>query len=292
MSDGNFKIGYLFFNEFHNNLPNGFSYELDENIIFTKEIINFEDKIWKEWLGLKWSKVKDSNVMIKFEIPTKTPEVLDGENNLISELISKVYIALQLVGNFKMEAANFFTGSRMGEEIAFREWSEHGDWYSLNYFRKIEEKDMEFWSKLFKNICNFHSRLPKEFLRFNRGFLCFQKGCRELWLDFRLPYFVKSLEALALPDISKTEKQFKKRIAKWFPKNFKGNPEEILGEIYDLRSDCEHLHEIKEKYSQNSLLRAHQCEETARNAYRTILLDSNELESFTTDKKIKDYWNK
>lgn len=292
MEDTNFKIGYLFFNELWDKLPNEFSYQLDENLIFSKRIINVEDKIWKEWLGLKWEEVKDSNAMIKFEIPTKTPEILDGENKLISELISKIYIALQLVGDFKIQATNFFTGSRIGQEIQLRQWSEYDNWYSSDYFRRIEEKDMELWSKLFKSICNFHSRLPKEFLRFNRGLICFQKGCREQWLDFRLPYFVQSLEALALPDKSKTEKQFKKRIAKWFPKNFKGNPEEILGEIYDLRSDCEHLHEIKEKYSKNSLLRAHQCEETARNAYQAILLDNNELENFTADKKIKDYWNR
>ena len=292
MEEVNFKIGYLFFNELWDKLPNEFSYRLDDNIIFSNIIIDVQDEIWKEWLGLKWADVKNSNAMIKFEISTKTPEVLDDENKLISELIGKIYFALQLVGDFKIQTTHFFTGSRIGQEIKFRQWTEYDNWYSTDSFRRIEEKDMELWGKIFKGICHFHSRLPKDFLRFNRGLMCFQKGCREEFLDFRLPYFVSSLEALALPEKSKTKIQFEKRIAKWFPKCLKGNPEEILGEIYDLRSDCEHLHGIKEKYSKNSVLRACQCEEIARNAYQAILSDCTELESFTTDDKIKDYWNR
>ncbi|GEM_PF-4468931 len=293
MEEVNFKIGYLFFEELWDRLPDGFIYQLDKDIIFSNNRIDIKDEIWQGWLGsLKWDDIRHSNAMIKIEIPTKTPEVLDGENKSISELMDKAYIAMQLLGDFKVRGTNFFTGSRIGEKIELRQWTQYDDWYSTSYFKRIEEKDMEIWGKLFRGLCKFHSRLPNEFLRLNRGAICLQKGCGEQWLDFRLPYFVSSLEALAVPEKGKTEIQFKKRIAKWFPKAYKCNPEEVLGRIYNLRCDCEHLHEIREKYNKDSELMAYQCEETARNAYISILSDSDELENFTTDSKIQDYWNK
>ncbi len=291
MANNNYKIGYLFFKNLYHKLPDRFSISLDENIIFSNEVINIEDKTWHEWLGLKWNDIKESNAMIRIEVPTNTPEVLDGENQKITELCEKVYIALQLTGDFRVEATNFFTGSRLIEEIRLRQWTTYKDWYCSEYAKRLKNKDMEIWGQLVKKLRFFYTHLSKgNFIRFNRGLINFQKACSELWLDFRLPYFVRSLEALVLPDKGKTEKQFKKRAAKWWPKQFKGDGVGILGQIYDIRCDCEHLHGLKKQYNKTQLLLGHQCEETARNAYREILLNDNELNNFCTDEYIKNYW--
>ena len=172
MLAGNFKIGYLFFSGFYNNLPNEFSYELDENIIFTKEIINVEDKTWKEWLGLKWNEVRDSNAMIKFEIPTKTPEVLDRENNQISELISKVYIPFtpELSDN---EIIDWYNSDFKSRRKCFFVWrgvfiAPNGDVYPCmgNFYYKMGNILTEDFSKIWNNdkFVNFRLTLKKGLL--------------------------------------------------------------------------------------------------------------------------------
>lgn len=197
---------------------------------------------------------------------------------------------MQLCGDFKIERANFFTGSKIRGEIKFREWTEYDNWYSLDN-KKLAVKDAEIWSELLKSLQTVYARLKNgEFKRFNRGLLNFQKGCKDLFIDFRLPYFVRSLEALVLPEKSMTEKQFKKRASKWWPKHFNEDAVSALGEIYQMRCDFDHLHGIKDRYDKIHLLRARQCEETARNAYQTILLENKELENFSIDEKIRAYW--
>lgn len=154
---------------------------------------------------------------------------------------------------------------------------------------------MSDWSKLFEKLKIVYFRLQQgDFFRFNRGLFNFQKGLQENYIDFRLPYFVRSLEALILPDKGETTKQFKDRTKKWYPKN-KYPDENImttLSEIYAMRCDFEHLHGIKEIYSKDHKLLTCRCEEIVRNAYKTILFDNNELENFTNDININKYWNK
>jgi len=72
---------------------------------------------------------------------------------------------------------------------------------------------------------------------------------------------------------------------------FKGDNISLLCEIYDMRCDFDHLHGLKEQYTKTQLLRWHQCEETARNAYKEILLSENELDTFAKDISITQYWN-
>lgn len=293
MVNTNFKVGYLFFNNLSYELPHSFNFASDANIDFSTEIIDIEDKIWREWLGLKWNDIKESNAMIRIEVPTNTPEVLDGENKELEELCNKAYIALQLSGDFKVTGTNFFTGSKINGKINLRQYIEYDHWYCSERFKKMKKEDIEIWGKLLKRLIHCYSRVKTgQFIRFNRGLMNFQKGCSESYLDFRLPYFVRSLEALVLPDKGQTEKQFKKRILKWWPKSFKGDAISILGEIYGMRCDFEHLHGVKEKYNEIQLLRGYQCEVVTRTAYKTILLNNAELENFSTDVDIRKYWNK
>jgi hypothetical protein len=110
------------------------------------------------------------------------------------------------------------------------------------------------------------------------------------------------MEALILPEIGKTEKQFVARCSLLAaPQAKQGTAEKILREVYKMRSDIEHMHEldrtIKTIYSADELenvglWRTRQMEELACAAYRKILLDPALQACFVDDAAIEAFWKK
>ncbi len=114
-----------------------------------------------------------------------------------------------------------------------------------------------------------------------------------MYEDFRLPMFVRALEALVLPDKGETTKQFVQRAATWWPKEFGSKGvDTALREIYDMRCDFDHLHGLKDQYSQAQLQRAYQAEALARNALQSVILNPSEREHFVSDEKIRARWQR
>ncbi|MBU1627089.1 hypothetical protein KKB18_06935, partial [bacterium] len=99
------KVAFGFFNGFVHSLPRNFSTAIDQNT--TISTINFaiKDEGWEKWIGqLKWKIIEESNLFIKIQIPTSTPEIINAENNLLEDKIKTLYCALKLLGNYWIES--------------------------------------------------------------------------------------------------------------------------------------------------------------------------------------------
>jgi hypothetical protein len=134
-----------------------------------------------------------------------------------------------------------------------------------------------------------------QFRRVVRGLVTLFKGLKETGLD-RLHQFVRSLEALILPDIGSTKKQFAHRCQTFGCAG--NNTRALLLEAFDMRSDTEHLNPW-DPAVQNYRLdqregvcwhRTRQIERLACDAYSQLLRRPDIREYYRTDAAIAAFW--
>ena len=271
-----------------------FSYEhIDTS--FELKLPEMDNEPWKDWLGLDWTDIEASNAIIIAEKSTNNPNVMDGENESLKTLCLRTWLALQVTGSFDIDSAFLLTGSIKNNVLDIRQEIRLSTWYHPNsedFCFPFQNHDVETLKKIQKKIIAIYKLPTEEFDRFKRGLLCFQKGCYEYLQDFRLPMFVRSLEALIKPAKGDTTKQFFKRVPKLYPKNIYNEDtlKNLLRKIYDLRSDLDHLHGPAQETDKDAILLSHQCEEIARSAYKTVILDSKLFSAFKTDNSIENFW--
>jgi hypothetical protein len=154
---------------------------------------------------------------------------------------------------------------------------------------------------LYRAAEDLKSRLhDDERARFWRGFRALLNGLKRHFASDRLHGFVRSLEALILPEKSNTEKQFRDRCAiMGAPGTEEAKARQMLGEAYKLRSDVEHVNEWDKSLTtlpnatareERALWRTRQVEALACAAYRQILLDKNLQRHFISDADIRALW--
>ena len=134
------------------------------------------------------------------------------------------------------------------------------------------------------------------FERFKRGFHAWESANKENFVDGRLHQFARSIEALLKPETGKTQRQFVHRC-----QTFIGSgqlQQELLEEIYELRSSTEHLNnhlDVLPAYPASqqeriARLRGFQMETIANNSYSRLLAKPSLLKIFRSDSTIGDFW--
>ncbi|MBI5428587.1 MAG: hypothetical protein HZA02_09980 [Nitrospinae bacterium] len=135
-----------------------------------------------------------------------------------------------------------------------------------------------------------------EFRRAIRGLNTLFKGLKEKTGQDRLHQFVRSLEALILPETGKTKKRFTHRCQTFARAG--SDTQSLLQEAFDMRSNTEHLHEW-DKAVQNHPAnqredvcwqRTRQIERLACHAYSRVLSNTALHKHFRTDATIADFW--
>ncbi len=307
------KVGHLFIENLAHSFNSAYSHIFDEDMILTLSnesslpLDKLDESVWLEWVGsIEWDSLKRSNAVLEVQMESKNPEIQDQENVELLDKIQTAWVALKFVAPLYTNHCYKTSGYFEQEKIRINHYEPLHKWYLPgfndlyeNEIGTIERMDVDRvvqWAALYKTLRFIKSRRKaKEYDRLWFGLRSFEKACGEYYLEYRLPFFVRSLEALIMPEKGNTTTRFKSRASKWWSKNinlkaFVGDPQKILGEIYEMRCDFDHLHGLKEQYSEKQYLLAYQCEQLARSAYRNILLEEGELGNFITNKHIYAYW--
>jgi len=135
-----------------------------------------------------------------------------------------------------------------------------------------------------------------EFRRVIRGLNTLFKGLKEETGQDRLHQFVRSLEALILPDIGSTKKQFTHRCQTFACAN--SETQSLLQEAFDMRSDTEHMNEwdkAVQNYSPDQredvcCQRTRQIEHLACDAYSRLLRNAGLRHHFHAEAAIAAFW--
>jgi hypothetical protein len=201
---------------------------------------------WRVWLGtIRADEVKGCNLFLLSKAPASAPSVLDEENQRLQQNVYEFYFGLLLASRFA-PACNpiLLTGSRSGGEIDVRQQQdiEAPVPQISRPYPPILPDEITLAAKLgiqrgklsAAGISGGYWRLAQTMRIYVEA-----RPTRDI-LD-RLHQYCRCIDGLILPRPGDTKKQFKSRT-----EHFIGPHHHVLmGEIYDLRSAVEHLHENK-----------------------------------------------
>jgi hypothetical protein len=135
-----------------------------------------------------------------------------------------------------------------------------------------------------------------DFLRLQRGFRALIDATRARYLEVAVHQFVRSMDALIFPRVGSSKRDFAHR-CQIFSISSETN-RTILEEIYDIRSNVEHMHEwnglgtVAEARKGELILktRLYQIESLALSVYLKIMTSPRHRNIFRSNDTIEEFW--
>jgi len=257
------------------------------------------EAFWKEWIGtIGLEALEESNlIMLCSESSTTDPMVLGEHGERLKKRISDIFYLLQLSGILGYEEANLLCGSFFEGKSNVRQMGEFFPFYPTkgHTLVPVNIKRLEKAAQLSKTFEEIDS-IPDDFKRLKWGFWVLMDGLQKKHGEERIHQFVRSLEALILPEIGRTRAQFVHRCQTFAKASH--NTKQILEEAFDLRSMAEHLNDWEQALNSHprddretvALHRTRQMEQLASFAYSHILESRTVLNHFINEKKLGQFW--
>jgi hypothetical protein len=277
----------------------GFPPQLSDGTWVLQKIPVDIDKGWKEWIGaLRYKEFKEANLVLICAQRSKNPEILDAHHKKLGNKLSLFFNTMHLDGVLGYQVSNLILGSYYDNRFEIRQMSKLPMFYRTKGYRasRLTVRRLEkavFVRKSLQEI----DVVADSFTRLIRGWNVLMDGLQSNAGQERIHQFVRALEALILPDIGKTKKQFVQRCQTFTTAN--PNNDLVLKEAFDLRSMSEHLNDWKlalALYAENqredlALLRTRQMEKLACFAYSRILKNKTIRNHFSSEAAMGSFWH-
>lgn len=290
------KFGMLTFNNVYTDLP-GNRFKLSDGTWVMPGVPVPDIGIWKKWIGsIRTERLARANLVLFIEESSTNPEIVDTVHKRLGDDLSRLFYFVHLRAGIECESADLLLGSSRGATPEIRQMSQFTTFYQSKGYRRapITTQWLEDAVALRAGVMVMDAD-TSEFRRVIRGLNTLFKGLQETGQD-RLHQFVRSLEALILPDIGKTEKQFAHRCQTFARAG--DDTRALLLEAFAMRSDTEHLHPWDEAVlnyppDQRENVcwhRTRQIEHLVCDAYSRLLRDATLRNHFRSDAAIAAFW--
>jgi len=244
-------------------------------------------KHWAEWIGsMRADRLHNANVV--FVNQHKFPQYLN-----------RVIFMLRLGGVIEYEEAELITGMVTEDGLTVREMGRLPSFRNTKgYVRNpIDLPRIEQALARTDAFCQIELMVKGgSFLRLMRGINVLKDGLLTEFGQERIHQFVRSLEALILPETGRTRKTFIHRCQTLAVRC--RSSEMVLAESFDMRSDTEHLQDWQRALRSHptvdreniALHRTRQMEKLASFAYGRILDNRSLWPHFTDDSGQSAFW--
>ncbi|KRE03567.1 hypothetical protein ASE63_26010 [Bosea sp. Root381] len=228
---------------------------------------------WREWLGtIRVEQVEESKLYLLAKMRTDVPEVLDAENQKLTRQVSDWFNGLMLTMRFWQQADPFLvSGSRFQGKVDVRSF--HGlkapQRSIVDVAPTIAEEQLLTGAQIGATFAAFDGPWRSEHWRLLRCVSIYQQARRDQDFINRLHQFTRCIEGLIAAGKGKTTSQFKSRTELFVGPRHHG----LMGELYEARSDFEHLHENKylEQFDRATRIRLAELEAVAEWVARSCL---------------------
>jgi hypothetical protein len=254
---------------------------------------------WERWLGeITFESIKQGLVLTLLAPQPAPGHVVNLE---LSRKLNRLDIAIILQGVPNYEQGFLIAGANQTGEAEVRQFSRAARIYHRTRgmhpltIGRVELDRAAFLAAKLERI----DYKGSDWRRLRRSIDCLAKGSAEPHLnDEKIHQFARSLEGLILPDTGATKRQFVHRLKTFVVAN--SATDEILGQIFDIRSNLEHLHNALDalpsgtQEERENLLykRARQIDRLARFAISHVLENDTLCSIFKTDADIAAFWAK
>jgi len=254
---------------------------------------------WENWIGsIRMESLRRANLVLLVEEPSNNPGIVDAAHRRLGYDLNLLFYLLHLKSGIEhTKGADLLYGYSDEGPPVIRQMIEMPAFYQIKGYRRspITQDWLEDTLVLRAGVMDMKMD-NTAFRRVTRGLHTLFSGLMNEHGQDRLHQFVRSLEALILPDKGKTTKQFARRC-----QTFTGASEyarERLEEAFEMRSATEHLNEWDEavqaypaEQRENVCLhRTRQIERLACHAYARLLSDAALRDYFRTEATIRDFW--
>lgn len=253
--------------------------------------------IWRDWIGsIRTKHLDKANLVLLSEEESDRPEMVDAVHQRLDKNLSSLFFLLHLRQGIECQGADSLCGSSERSIPGIRQMSQLPTFYQSKGYRKasVTIEWLEEAVALRAGVATMESN-ANEFQRIIRGLNVLFNGLKETGQN-RLHQFVRSLEALILPDVGNTKKQFAHRCQTFARPG--DDTRSILQESFDMRSDTEHLHDWNRavkiypaaEQEDVCLQRTRQIERLACVAYARVLKDATIREYFRSEATMTKFW--
>ncbi|MGA7864987.1 MAG: hypothetical protein WCA23_13535, partial [Stellaceae bacterium] len=199
---------------------------------------------WQEWLGsIRAREVENCNLFLLSKQPSSTPGILDAENQKLEQLVWNFYVGLLLASTFApAHKPVMLTGSRRAGEIDIRQQKDLDSPIPCLFrpYPPVLARDIQLAAQLGENLDALATApLPDGHWRLFRTLHVYTEARTNSEIVDRLHQYSRCIDGLILPDAGKTKQQFRSRTEVFIG----ASHHDMMGEIYDVRSAVEHLHE-------------------------------------------------
>jgi hypothetical protein len=293
------KFALVAFTNVCTNLPNEHIQQLAYGTWVCQKLPISIEAHWKEWLGtLRLEELERSNLFIIKSAESVNPHVLDDEHTALEKQVSQTFEALHVLGCLEYERANLLCGSFSEDQSKIRRMSRLLRFYQTRgYTREPLTIDHVIKAMKLQSALDEIETVSGHFKRFRRGWYVLIDGLRQRQDEARIHQFVRAVEALIMPEIGRTKRQFVHRCQTFL--KVSQHTRQTLEEAFDLRSMAEHLNDWEQalqSYQQAdreiiAWHRTRQIEKLAKFAYTCIMEDATLREHFSTETKQQAFWN-
>ncbi len=199
---------------------------------------------WREWLGsIRAREVEECNLFLLSKLASLTPDVLDAENQKLQQRVSNFYIGLLLANTFApAHRPVMLTGSRRDGEIDVRQQQDFDSPVPCLFRRypPVMPEDIRLAAQLGEKLDTLATTpLAGGHWRLSRSLDIYIEARTIGDILDRLHQYCRCIDGLILPNVGETKRQFKSRTVLFIgPRHH-----DMMGELYDIRSAVEHLHE-------------------------------------------------
>ena len=256
------------------------------------------DTRWKEWIGtIRLEQLEHSNLIMIVIEGSANPQSVDEHHEKLKNRLWRTFCLLQLSGVLEYFGANQLYGSYFAGGSEIRHMSKLPSFYQTKGYSRTPvtigrlEKAVHLRTAL--EEMDFSA---EEFKRLKLGWRVLMDGLQKDQSEDRIHQFIRSLEALILPEIGKTKQQFIHRCQTFA----KASPDtgQILTEAFELRSMAEHLNDWEQALGSHpksereivALHRTRQMEQLATVTYSHIFESGAIRNHFTSETKQREFW--
>jgi hypothetical protein len=252
---------------------------------------------WREWLGtIRADEVADCNLFLLSKQPSRTPDILDAENKRLEQLAWNFYVGLLLSSTFSpMHRPVLLSGVRRAGEIGVRQQHDFDVPYPgvFHPYPAVAANDVRLAAHLGESLDALATApLQGGHWRLFRTLNIYTEARTASQIVDRIHQYSRCIDGMILPNIGETRRQFRSRTELFIgPRHH-----QLMGEIYDVRSDVEHLHEYRYLESFDRALRLELVkkeaivEHIARKVLARIIGDHNLWPYFANTSALVAFW--
>ena len=267
-----------------------------KDYVFSTNMIDFSRGEWEKWIGeRKYNGILSSNYCVVRQLVSKNPGILDSETKMLENDFVLLYQTLLISIPYASHRESFlFIGHNTEGSVDFRQMRIYPDVPHL-----IGSPEIVIGSEIIDQAMEIHNRVREYFQDTSHKRLfamigAFIKGVQSKNVAERLHQFIRCVEGFLLPDPGRTKRQFKSRTELFLgPHKHK-----LVNELYEIRSNIEHLHspfelypEVEHTTAQETIfMRALQAEYIARTLLVEILLSDDLSDLFRSEDALRTFW--